>query len=64
MDKLEMLMNRVFSPDGKINICDKNIYSELIACASDMFPGINFGDIETGTVNPTYLLALREALDL
>ena len=59
MEKLKVLLNKVFDSDGNVLPCGREVCKELISTASQIYPNVNFGNVETGQMNIDNMLQLR-----
>ena len=51
MEKLQKLLDQVFTPSGDVKTCGREACKQLIAQASSAYPGIDFGNPDTGMMN-------------
>ena len=60
LSQLKMVLDETGAPRA----CGRENVKEAIRLANEIFPGMNYGDIETGTMNVKMLHLLKQMLEL
>ena len=51
MEKLQKLLDQVFTPSGNVRNCGRETCKQLIIQASSVYPDIDFGNPDNGMMN-------------
>ena len=57
-------LNMVLDNNGNPRACGRDNVKKAIQLASELFPGMNYGDIDTGKMNVEMLYLLKKMLEL
>ena len=50
-EKVRNQLSKVFTPKGDVKACGRDECRKAIQIASEFYPGVNFGNLETGIMN-------------